>query len=266
MLLQFSLVFVACGTYQSPAVGSMNHNMAKINEADDFHDDIISVPVIIKPPATIDDDSLQIAIDLEGRLKHISENLAMSPVAKKIVANYFNSKNKEPGGHCLTTSKVRFEKAYKDVYGHSFYNDLPKSIASKYYSPEQVFDHIYASTQGRHRGWRTLPKEYRAKGNAGAVAYAGMGELVDWSGIWNGKLEPGALMQVWRSREDYKKVIKGTEEKDFDPFGHSFIFLEYVRGEDGKIEAILIADQGYQSFRPLTPKDYEVWWAANLKV
>ncbi|MGS0528025.1 hypothetical protein ACU8V7_25355 [Zobellia nedashkovskayae] len=61
--------------------------------------------------------------------------------------------------------------------------------------------------------WRTLPEEYRGKGNAGAIAYAGMGTLVDSSGIWSGQLRPGALMQVWRYKEDYEKVVQGVNVK-----------------------------------------------------
>ncbi len=189
-----------------------------------------------------------------------------SAVADKIVENYVNSKNKEPGGHCLMVSKRRFEKAYEDIYDHSVYEDLPNSMATTYYTPREVFDYLYVSASGTHRGWRSLPKEYRGKGSAGAIAFAGMGTLVDYFGVWSGKLLPGAPMQVWRHRKDYVKVIRGVSNKDFDPFGHSFIFIGYVRDEKNEITGIRIADQGYQSYRPLVPDDYEVWWAANLNI
>lgn len=189
-----------------------------------------------------------------------------SAVARQIVENYLNSQNKEPGGHCLSVSKSRFEKAYEDVYGHSFYQDLPDSMARSVYSPREVFDFLYFSTSGAHNGWRSLPVQFRGKGNAGAIAFAGMGTLVDWFGIWSGKLKPGAPMQVWKRRDDYELVVNGMRKKDFDPFGHSFIFLEYVRDEENKITGIRIADQGYQSYRPLLPNDYEVWWAVNLSI
>jgi hypothetical protein len=189
-----------------------------------------------------------------------------SAVADKIVANYLYSKNKEPGGHCLRVSKRRFEKAYEGVHGHSFYDDLPDSIATSYYTPKEVFDYLYVSASGTHEGWRSLPIKYRGKGNAGAIAYAGMGTLVDWFGIWSGKLKPGAPMQVWKHRKDYEKVVRGVSKKNFDPFGHSFIFISYVRNEKGEIIGIKIADQGYQSYRLLVPDDYEVWWAVNLSI
>jgi hypothetical protein len=190
----------------------------------------------------------------------------VSAVANKIVKNYLNSKNKEPGGHCLNVSKKRFEKAYWDIYGHTVYEDLPDSIATSYYTPREVFDFLYVSATGIHEGWCGLPMDYRGKGSAGAIAYAGMGKLVDSLGIWSGELRPGAPMQVWKRRKDYEKVVRGINQKDFDPFGHSFIFMGYERNEHNDIIGIRIADQGYQSYRPLLPNDYEVWWAVNLSI
>lgn len=187
------------------------------------------------------------------------------PVASKIVEHYNSSSNKQPGGDCLSASKNRFHKAYQAVYGHSLYTDLPE-ISTKYYSANLVFDHLYASTFGPHKGWKTLPRKFRARGGAGAIAHAGMGTLVDWFGIWSGALRPGAVMQVWRKKSDYKKVVRGIRKKDFDPFGHSFIFLGYEKDENGEVIGLRIADQGYQSYRPLVPTDYEVWWAVNLEI
>jgi len=187
-----------------------------------------------------------------------------SPVADKIVENYLNSENKEPNGHCLSVSKGRFEQAYKEVHGHSFYQDLPDSMASKFYTPKQVFNILYASASDTTEGWCSLPEKYRGKGNAGAITYAGMGTLVDSSGIWNGQLRPGALMQVWYFNEDYEKVVEGANVKKLDPYGHSFIFISYVCNEKNEIIGLKIADQGFQSYRTIIPRDYEVWWAANL--
>ena len=190
----------------------------------------------------------------------------ISPVADRIVENYINSDNKEPNGHCLTVSKNRFDEAYKQIYGHTFYEDLPRSMASKFYTPKQVFNLLYVSASDTRAGWRSLPEEYRGKGNAGAIAYAGMGDLVDTSGIWSGQLRPGALLQVWRFKDDFEKVVQGVNVKKLDPYGHSFIFISYVRNEKNEIIGLKIADQGFQSYRPLIPRDYEVWWAVNLRV
>ena len=230
------------------------------------------------PPTSDSDFSLKPTVEILGESSISSRDIVReefeipdesrpkSAVADKLVENYLNSKDKSPGGHCLTVSKTRFEKAYKDVYGHSVYEDLPDSIATAYYTPVEVFEFLYNSASGVHEGWRSLPIEYRGKGNAGAIAYAGMGTLVNGDGIWNGKLRPGAPMQVWKHRKDYEDVVKGVNKKDFDPFGHSFIFMGYVRDENDKIIGIRIADQGYQGYRPLLPDDYEVWWAVNLSI
>ncbi|MFS4418246.1 hypothetical protein [Maribacter sp. 2307ULW6-5] len=188
------------------------------------------------------------------------------PMAQRLVDNYVNSKNKNPGGHCLTASKSRILQAYEDVYHKSIYEALPDSIATAHYNPEQVFDHLYATTSGTHKGWRSLPKKYRGKGSAGALAQAGMGKLVSGREIWKGELRPGSPMQVWRHKKDYKKVVRGSDDPNLDPFGHSFIFLGYVWDTQGQIIGIKIADQGYQSNRTLTPRDYAVWWGVNLEV
>lgn len=189
-----------------------------------------------------------------------------SLVAQRIVENYIKSENKEPNGHCLTVSKTRFEKAYKEIHGHSVYQDLPDYMGTKMYTPKQVYNLLYVSASDTKRGWRSLPEDYRGKGNAGAVAYAGMGTLVDTKGVWAGELQPGALMQVWRYYKDYEKVVKGADVKKLDPYGHSFIFIAYVRNEKNEIEGLKIADQGFQGYRPLVPRDYEVWWGVNLSI
>lgn len=213
----------------------------------------IETPITAKP---VERFPIPIRISLKPRF----------PVAQKIVDNYMNSTNKEPGGHCLTVSKTRFLEAYQQVYGHSVYQDLPKDMATKYYTPKQVFDHLFASTSGKHKGWRTLPRKFRGKGNAGAIASAGMGELLNQKEIWSGKLRPGAPMQVWRDKKDYQAVVKGISDPEIDPFGHSFIFLNYVRDAKDKIIGIKMADQGYQCNRMLVPSDYDVWWGVNLKI
>lgn len=189
-----------------------------------------------------------------------------TPVARQIVENYYRSSDKTPGGHCLAVSKNRFEEAYKDVYGHAVYQDLPDTIATEQLTPRQVFHNLFVTATKTDPKWRNLPHKYRAKGNAGALAIADLGEMVDTEGIWNGKLRPGALVQVWRLKEDYERVRKGAKMSDFDPYGHSFVFLGYERNRKGEIEGMRIADQGYQSYRSLVSRDYEVWWGVNLKV
>ncbi len=290
-VLLFLCIFLICGCTASKQIQGNRESVKTIqNEKDSVFedqfdsggfseivtiDDHMSISSQIKEDAPllkeIDDALLNSNGDekeksLDQGLDSGTESSSGSAVANQIVENYFQSKNKEPGGHCLHVSKRRFEKAYEDIYGHSFYKDLPDSMARASYSPREVFDFLYFSTSGAHEGWQSLPVQYRGKGNAGALAFAGMGTLVDWFGIWSGKLRPGAPMQVWKHRDDYELVVKGERTEDFDPFGHSFIFVGYVRDEKNNITGIRIADQGYQSYRPLLPRDYEVWWAVNLSI
>lgn len=205
-------------------------------------------------------------LDLTYLMEETEKERPKSPVALKILENYINSENKEPNGHCLSVSKNRFEQAYKEIHGHSIYQDLPKYMGTATYTPKQVYNLLYVSASDTKKGWKSLPEAYRGKGNAGAVAYAGMGTLVDTKGVWSGELQPGALMQVWRFQKDYEKVVKGVDVKKLDPYGHSFIFLGYVRNDKNEIEGLKIADQGFQSYRPLIPRDYEVWWGVNLSI
>lgn len=237
-----------------------------INELDFHVHEYINIKT---PPIPSIPDSLLQTDNITENLKEAAWKAffeSASPVAQKIVENYLASKNKEPGGHCLAVSKQRIETAYRQVHGHSLYQDLPDRMATKIYSPRQVFDLLYVSASDTDMDWKSLPEAYRGKGNAGALAYAGMGTLVDSTGIWSGELRPGAPMQVWRYEQDYEQVVKGTDVKKLDPYGHSFIFIDYVRDENNRIVGLKIADQGFQSYRPLIPRDYEVWWAVNLKV
>jgi len=270
------------GTDQKPEQSIYSNEYAssiiKENLRLDGHLGFSIKPDAITPPISKPSDSLTQTVKINKESQISSQDITHkelgllehsepeSAVANKIVENYLNSKNKEPGGHCLNVSKRRFEKAYEDVYGHSVYEDLPDSMATSYYSTKEAFNFLYVSASGTHEGWLSLPIGYRGKGSAGAIAYAGMGTLVNCLEIWSGNLRPGAMMQVWKHRLDYEKVVMGIKDKDFDPFGHSFIFMGYVRDEKNEIIGIRIADQGYQSYRPLLPNDYEVWWAVNLSI
>ncbi len=222
----------------------------------------------LKPDLPTSNESLPVAvIDTVENDEPAADSFEIrSPVAEKLVDNYLKSEIKEPKGHCLSVSKGRFEQAYKEVHGHPVYQDLPDSMATKKFTAKQVFNLLYVSASETEQGWRSLPERYRGKGNAGAIAYAGMGTLVDAIGVWGGQLRPGALMQVWRFKDDYEQVVQGVDVKELDPYGHSFIFIGYVRNEKNEITGLEIADQGFQSYRPLRPSDYEVWWGVNLTI
>ncbi len=263
-LLLFSLLYLGCGTTQSvpgdrAAHASSSRKLQVDGEATFPKKVFINLVVApIKPIPTRASD-----FALPHKPLHLKPE---SPVARQIVENYYKSSDKTPGGHCLVVSKRRFEKAYEDVYGHPIYQDLSPKLATKQLTPRQVFNNLYDTATKQKPEWQNLPRQYRAKGSAGAIAIAGLGELVDTEGIWNGKLRPGALVQVWRLRKDYKKVRNGVEILDFDPYGHSFVFLDYELNEKGVIQGMKIADQGYQSYRSLVLSDYEVWWGINLKI
>ena len=258
------LLFLGCGTSHSSQGATAAHALTapkqQFEEQERFPKKVVLNLVVapIKPIPTRASDFAHPRKPL-----HLKPE---SPVARQIVENYYKSSDKTPGGHCLVVSKRRFEKAYEDVYGHPIYQDLSQKIATKQLTPRQVFNNLYDTTTKLEPEWQNLPRQYRAKGSAGAIAIAGLGELVNTRGIWNGKLRPGALVQVWRLRKDYEKVRNGAEILDFDPYGHSFVFLGYELDKKGVIQGLRIADQGYQSYRPLVLSDYEVWWGINLKI
>jgi len=110
--------------------------------------------------------------------------------------------------------------------------------------------------------WRDLPEEYRGKGAAGAMAWAGLGTLVESDGIWGGLLKPGAVVQVWKHPDDFERVKSGNAVVD-GSYGHSFIFLHYTY-VGSTIDGMVIADQGYQNSRPVARGEYAYWIAANL--
>jgi hypothetical protein len=283
-ILIIPLLFLGCATTKSskeqpnsfrsdahtaPAQTSAGNSQTPGNRYGIDDHGYISLQPELKAPALVNsEDSLAQLTAATVPSKVILETVFpnSSPVANTMVETYLKSENKEPEGHCLSVSKRRFERAYLKVHGHSPYQDLPDSMASKFNTPKQVFDLLYISASEKHRRWRSLPEIYRGKGNAGAIAYAGMGTLVGTSEIWSGELRPGALMQVWRFKDDYEEVVRGTNVKKLDPYGHSFIFIRYLRDEKNAIVGLQIADQGFQSYRPLIPSDYEVWWGVNLSV
>jgi hypothetical protein len=91
------------------------------------------------------------------------------------------------------------------------------------------------------------------------MAWANLGFLIEETEIWSGRLKPGAVIQTWRRRRDYERVRDGKEPKSY---GHSFIFLSYVRN-GGSIVGIKMADQGWQSSATLKRGEYGYWVGAN---
>lgn len=190
----------------------------------------------------------------------------MSDTGTRIVFNYENEEIKSPGGLCYGIAAQRVEQAYRDVFGRNMTEMFPPELN------RDVFDNLWKS-HCYMSSWldETLyPRDLRAKGAAAALAFAGEAVLVDQEGVWKGELLPGAVLQIWNYREDYIRVrdfdIKRPQE--LRSFGHSFLFLDYVRDGDGHIIGMRIADQSDnwmpQETETFIEKYFEFWVAANL--
>ena len=119
--------------------------------------------------------------------------------------------------------------------------------------------------------WKKLTSTYRACGPPGALANEGLATLVTDKQIWEGKLEVGALVQVWglnknvdKGAEIFKNLHAGKEGHPDKYYGHSFIFLKYEK-KDGKIVGMRIADQATK-WEPIvvTNKTFGIFIGGNL--
>ena len=176
----------------------------------------------------------------------------LNRLGEKVVENYNKSYSKEPGTRCYEACFARVREASKQIGGKL----LPAL------DNESTFGRLWASYIKPKKTWLELPEEYRAKGAAGAIAWAGIGTIIDADGIWAGNLEPGAVIQTWRNAADFERVRDGDAPVSY---GHSFIFLNYAYSGSG-ISGVVIADQGYQNRAPLVRGDYGFWVGANLSV
>ncbi len=181
----------------------------------------------------------------EAELSHLNR------FGEKLVENYNKSNNKRPQGLCFEACYARVKEAGKSV-----------GTVVPALNNTSTFGRLWGSYIAPKKTWLELPEEYRAKGAAGAMAWAGMGTLVDSDGIWRGDLTPGAVIQVWRSAADFDLVKEGNAVVD-GSYGHSFFFLNYVKA-GSSITGIVIADQGFQSGDPLSKGEYAYWVGANL--
>lgn len=103
---------------------------------------------------------------------------------------------------------------------------------------------------------------------AGALVYAGLGEFVSESDIWAGKLQPGAVLQVWGSRDAYDLMRAGQKEEngkmrrindsDASFYGTSFVFVRYDTETN---ERMLVRHYGGTEWK--SKGSYDVWVAAN---
>jgi hypothetical protein len=176
-------------------------------------------------------------------------------LGNQVVDDYNKSTNKTPGGLCHRTCYARVREASRQTGGHV----LPEINWEDKNSLDD-FALLWSSHIGDGKKWSTLPEKYRGKGAAGAMAWKGWGTLVEGKDIWAGKLKPGAVIQAWEDANDHDRVRDG---KPPNGTGHSFIFLHYVRARSS-ITGMVIADQGYQSRKPLKRGAYGYWVGANI--
>lgn len=191
----------------------------------------------------------------------------MNDVGNRIVENYMKAEVKSPGGLCFGIAAERVEQAYRDVTGQNltdfFHPDMDRDVFENIWK-----SHCYMTA------WKDrpdlYPKELKAKGAPAAMAYAGEAEMFNQKDTWKGKLQPGAVIQIWNYDEDYKRVrdFDTSKWEDLKSYGHSFIFLNYEYDDRGKIKGMLIADQSDRWMKEETEvfleKYFEFWVGANL--
>ncbi|MDX2046997.1 MAG: hypothetical protein SFU87_09425 [Chitinophagaceae bacterium] len=171
------------------------------------------------------------------------------------------------GGLCFAVAKKRVDQAFKMVTGKGLADWIPDSIGTKYLNARQAFDWIWGVNTQDNDMWRSL-YGLRACGSAGALKLAGLGEFKVESQVWRGELKPGAVVQTFVYSADYTKVFNGIDApkayNNLASYGHSFIFLEYVKDPEGIITGMKVADQGFLNGRVLNKDKFQVWFGANI--
>jgi hypothetical protein len=158
---------------------------------------------------------------------------------------------------CTTASIERIKRGAKLATGKVF--ELPEDkTASEFNIIAQSFTNRMLD----------IDLEYRGSGPAGALVYAGLGEFVPEADIWEGKLAPGAVLQVWGSREDYELLRAGEigegakkrriRDSDASFYGTSFVFVRYDTKTN---DSMLVRHYGSTEWK--RKSSYDVWVAAN---
>src|SRR5918998_3028382 len=92
----------------------------------------------------------------------------------RIVANYLASTDKTPGGGCFMIAYGRVYEASRQI--SSF--PLPS------WDPNNEFCRMWANGLEPLSTWPSVPGAYRGKGSAGAMEYAGRGQLFSTDQVW----------------------------------------------------------------------------------
>jgi len=160
---------------------------------------------------------------------------------------------------CTTATAERIKR------GHKLATGKPLKL-----SEDKTMSDYNAILQSSTARMLDVDVMYRGAGAAGALAYAGLGELLSEADIWAGKLKPGAAIQVWGSKKAYKllragEIGKGKNKRrirntDATFYGTSFVFVRY----DSKTSKRMLV-RHYGSTEWKRKGSYAVWIAANLK-
>ena len=147
---------------------------------------------------------------------------------------------------CYGAAYKRLSQAYSDILGYKMNINLlfdkkgtkvpePVSKGGPIYNrwyprPNSLFNILFSSNV-EHPSFLTLPAPQRGQGAAGAIEYAGLGEVVK---NINTDLKPGAVLQIWQSDDGWTNVLNGKLLPE-DQEGHVAIFMGYTEKGDFNI-------------------------------
>jgi hypothetical protein len=180
----------------------------------------------------------------------------MQRLGDRIVDNWKKDPAKWPGGPCIDYTYKLARIATAQLGGAPF----PKPYSSRYAFCALWGSHIDI---GKER-WLQLPDECRGRGAPGAMMYEGRGtKMMGPTTIFSGGLEPGAVIQVWTTAQDYLNVVNGIAvEKGHK--GHSFFFREYVY-KAGAIAGMKVIDAKFHGNATVTRGTWGYWVATNVR-
>src|SRR5262249_17626487 len=127
-----------------------------------------------KPPSLAD---VIVPAEIERQKAILDAEKRLNSLGWQVGTKYDTTHNKFPDADCTDVTWDRVMLAADQVRVA-----LPHDKASN-------FGRLWYSYINDKRTWLSLPWEYRGAGAAGAMAYSGLGRLVDQAGIWAGKLQ-----------------------------------------------------------------------------
>jgi hypothetical protein len=133
---------------------------------------------------------------------------------------------------CYESAYFRLQKVVSKVGGYKL--EPPR----KWNTP---FCRIWGTLIRKDDLWLTFPLKYRARGAPGALEMRGWSRILTERDIWNGKLNPGAVLQGWKTPTDFNNARDGN--RNGPTRGHSFVFLSYRYNKKKIITGMFIVDQ-----------------------